>query len=272
MTKKYSLSDLRTYEIYIPRGTPFVEWLFKILLFLILTASIFFGLFLTTVKPVKQEIYSKISELKTQFIIQEKKRITKKVEKKKPKKIIPQKIEKKKTEEKPIDLTKKPELKKKEDDIKKNVKKVKKVRRIYGLKKVYSKGIGTGGSLSDAVIGKTGNTLNKDIDTITATEEELKGEVVSVTTITIQPKYKKRVKPEYSQEMLDNSVEGVVKVKVLVDIDGKVKKAIVLNDIGYGAAERARQACFKALFEPAKRDGVPVAVWIIIPIRFVILG
>ncbi|MGD9202513.1 MAG: hypothetical protein PVI26_13200, partial [Chitinispirillia bacterium] len=77
MTKKYSLSDLRTYEIYIPRGTPFVEWLFKILLFLILTASIFFGLFLTTVKPVKQEIYSKISELKTQFIIQEKKRITK---------------------------------------------------------------------------------------------------------------------------------------------------------------------------------------------------
>ena len=272
MTKKYSLSDLRAYEIYIPTGTPFVEWLFNIILFLILSSSIFFGLFLSSIKPAKMELSYRISELKTQFIIQEKKRVQKKVEKKKPKKNIPKKIEKKKTEEKPIDLTKKPELKKKEDDIKKPIKKVKKVRRIYGLKRVYSKGLGTGGSLSDAVLGKLGNTLNKDIDTITATEEELKGEVVSVTTITTQPKYKKRVKPEYSQEMLDNAVEGVVKVKVLVDIDGKVKKAIALNDIGYGAAKLAREACFKALFEPAKRDGVPVAVWIIIPIRFVMLG
>lgn len=272
MTKKVPLSDLRAYEVYIPTGTPFVEWLFKIILATILTSSIFFALFLTSIKPVKQKISYKTSVFKTQFIIQEKKLIQNKIEKKTPKKIIPKKIEEKKPEEKPIDLTKKPELKKKDDDIKEPVKKEKKVRRIYGLKKIYSKGIGTGGSLSDAVVGKLGNTLIKDIDTITATEEELQGEVVSVTTITTQPKYKKRVKPEYSQEMLDNAVEGIVKVKVLVDIDGKVKKAIALNDIGYGAAKLARQACFKALFEPAKRDGVPVAVWIIIPIRFVMLG
>ena len=59
---------------------------------------------------------------------------------------------------------------------------------------------------------------------------------------------------------------------VLIDVDGKVKDAIVLNDLGFGSAELARKACFDALFEPARRGAEAVAVWITIPIRFELLG
>lgn len=260
-------SFLKTYEVYVTTGTPFVESLFKAIFLTILTMFIGFGLFLNSIEPSPQMISEKIDKIKTQFLIQERKKVVE--VKKKPKK---KKIEKKKPKEKPIDLTKKPELKKKVDDINRKIVKKKKVRRVYGLKKVYSKGLGSGGSLSDAVIGKLGTTLNKEVDTIKATKDDIRGEVVSATTVTQAPRFKKRVKPEYTQEMLENGVEGVIKVKVLVDVDGKVKKAIALNDLGFGSKNLAVKACFKMLFEPARRGDEPVAVWIIIPIRFVLLG
>ena len=71
--------------------------------------------------------------------------------------------------------------------------------------------------------------------------------------------------------MLENRVEGVVRVKVLVDIDGKVKQAVVLDDLGFGSKEKVAEACFKMLFEPALRGNEPVSVWIMIKFRFEML-
>ena len=268
MSSNSKASILKTYEVYVPVRMPFVEVLFKAVFIVVLSLFIGFGLYLNGIEPPVQQIAEKIDRIKTQFLIEEKKRIVKEEPKPKKKKV------KKKKPEKPIDLTKKPIMKQKVDDIKPTVTTTrKKVRRVYGLKRVYSKGIGAGGSLANAVVGKLGNTLEKDVDTVTATKEEvIKGEVVSTTTVTTAPRFKKRVKPEYTQEMLDNEIEGVIKVKVLVDVDGRIKKAIALNDLGFGSKEIAVKACFKMLFEPAKRGDVPVAVWIIIPIKFVLLG
>ena len=66
--------------------------------------------------------------------------------------------------------------------------------------------------------------------------------------------------------MIKNRVEGLVRVKILVDIDGKVKKAIVLDDLGYGSKEKVYEACLNLEFEPARINDDPVASWI--PIRF----
>jgi TonB family protein len=246
-----------------------VERFFSVIF--VLTCGMFFmlGLYFKTIKPRSEKITERISRMKTQFIIPEKREEPKKVKiekKKRDEKNAPAK-----EKEKPIDLTEKPKMGAEVDDIKKT-KQGKKVRRVYGLRRVYSKGIGSGGALSDAVVGKLGNTLNKDVDTLTATREDIKGEVVSVTTVTSSPRFRKRVKPSYSKEMLQNRVEGTVKVKVLVDIDGKVKEAKVLNDLGFDSAKLALSACYEMEFEPAKRGEQPVAVWIIIPIRFELLG
>ena len=146
------------------------------------------------------------------------------------------------------------------------------VRKVFGLRKVYSTGLGTGGTLSDAVVGKIGNTVGKEYDTITATESDVQGTVVSTATVTSAPRFRKVVKPEYTSAMIGHEVEGTVKVKVLVDIDGKVKKATCLNDIGFDSAAQAVKATLSMEFVPAMRGDTPVAVWIIVPIRFVMLG
>jgi hypothetical protein len=258
------ISDrLRAYEVYVP-DEALGQRLFPAILTLTLALFLLFGVFLKTIKPLQQEFYEKITQIQTRFIFEEKKAEEKKVEKK---------PEKPAAKKEPVDLTKEPQLAQKEDDIAKQPpKEPPKARRVYGLRKVYSTGLGAGGSMADAVIGKLGNTLNKDVDTLTARPRDLKGEVVSVTTITSAPAFRKRVKPEYTKEMLDNKVEGVVKVKVLVDIDGRVKQAIALDDLGFGSADLAVKACYQMEFEPARRGDEAVAVWIIVPIRFVLLG
>lgn len=235
------------------------------------------GIYLYKNVPPVKTTEEKITQMTTRFVIDEKAaEIVKPVKVKKEIKPQVPVIEKPKEA---IDLTQKPVLSQTRNDIvetpqqQSNIEnQPKTVRRVYGLRKVYSTGLGSGGSASDAVIGKLGNTLNTTIDTFTATKEDLKGKLVSVTTVTSLPKIKSIVKPEYTKEMIENRIEGVVKVKVQVDIDGKVKKAIVLNDLGFGTKEKVLEACLKLEFEPATIDGVPCAVWIIVPFTFKMLG
>jgi len=82
------------------------------------------------------------------------------------------------------------------------------VRRVYGLRRVYSTGLGAGGEMADAVIGKRGNTINTDVDTVTATPADLKGRLVSITTVTTAPRLKSDVKPVVYQGNARREVEG----------------------------------------------------------------
>ncbi|HMA64957.1 MAG: energy transducer TonB [Fibrobacterota bacterium] len=218
--------------------------------------------------PVKKEVREMLKVTHAQFLIsQPVLEIEKKIDKPVIKEIITPK-----TEPEVIDLSRQPVLKQEEDHIEEKVTNEPKVRKVYGLRKVYSTGIGSSGNLSDAVIGKLGNSITTSIDTVKATESEIKGQIVSTTTVTSSPQFVKVVKPEYTKEMLDNRMEGIVKVKALVDIDGKVKKATLLNDLGFNTGNAALKATLEMLFTPAKKGDEPVAVWIIIPVRFVMLS
>jgi hypothetical protein len=232
------------------------------------------GLYLRTHNPPQQLMEERAARARqVSFIIEERK---------KPKMTISQPkpagpVEEKKTEplpEKPVDLTDKPQLNQKIEDTKPDnsiVKTEEPVRRVYGLRKVYSTGIGAEGSAADAVVGKLGNTLATDIDTLAATEKELMGTITPITTVQILPKIKVQVKPEYTKTMIENGVQGVIKAKLLIDSDGKVKEVVVLNDLGYGTKERAREAFLQWTFNPAKIGTQSVAVWITFSIRFVLL-
>jgi periplasmic protein TonB len=253
---------VKAYEVYTPSNSTFVEKLFGIAFCIILSLFISLGLFFHTIKALPEPIEKKIEEIKTRFVIEEQK---------KPK---PRPIEKKKTaEQKPIDLTQKPLLSQKQDDIpqEKPQSNTPPVRRVYGLRRVYSVGLGAGGSQSEAIIGKLGNTIATAVDTITATKQDLKGALVPITAITSAPAPKNTVKPEYSKEMIDARIEGAIKAELLIDIDGAVKEARVLNDLGFGSKEAARKAFLQWTFEPAKKGDTPVAVWISFSIRFVLI-
>jgi outer membrane biosynthesis protein TonB len=249
-------------------------WLFQISMTLSFAVFGAIGYYLHTHNPPPQLLEEKMARARqVSFIIEEQKKtapvIAKPVEPPKPK------VEKKEEAPKePIDLTKKPELDKKADDLTPDntqAQTPQPVRRVYGLRKVYSMGIGEGGAASDAVIGKLGNTLATDIDTVTALPKDLKGTIAPITTVTQAPKLLKDVKPEYSKEMIEAKVEGPVKAHLLIDIDGSVKEVRILNDLGFGTKERAIEAFMQWKFEPAKKNNQPVAVWIPFTIRFVLL-
>ena len=68
--------------------------------------------------------------------------------------------------------------------------------------------------------------------------------------------------------MIDNKVEGEIKVKCFVDTLGVVKKVEVLNDLGYGSADAAKEAAFQMNLGPATYGEKKIPVWVIIPIQF----
>jgi TonB family protein len=220
------------------------------------------GLYLKTVKPLPVQYSEKrVVQIQTQFVVQEKK----KPEPPKPKPAAPKEV---------VDLTKSPLLNQKQDFTAPQQaapQTVQTARPVYGLRRVFSTGIGAGGSVSEAVIGKLGNTLDKEIDTLTPTPKDMKGQLVSITSVSTAPRLKQDVKPEYTKEMIAARVEGVIRAQLLVDIDGKVKEVKILNDLGFGTRERAREAFLQWQFDPAMRDGKPVATWISYSIRFVFL-
>lgn len=210
--------------------------------------------------PLLQEKFTVIKRLEASFLMAETPK-PKVVEKPKPiEKKIPQVIEKptlKPVEEAPVVEEIKPEVPPQEP-----------LRKVYGLRKVYSRGLGAGAGGADAVVAKLGNSLEVPPDTVQATQADLKGEVISATRISQMPVIELGVKPEYTEEMKKNAVQGKVKARVLVDTDGFAKKIIILLDLGYGTREASIEAIRKMRFAPAQLEGRPVAVWIPLTFRF----
>jgi len=169
--------------------------------------------------------------------------------------------------DKVYDLTEDVQLDAVEDVVVEEVQK-KPERLVYGVQQVYSQGLGSGGSMSDAVVGKLGNTVNVAFDTVAANDEDLVGQLVSAVTVTSSPTFRRRVKAVITDEIRASGITGEIEVKVLVDTDGRVKRAIAQNDLGFGTKEAALTAALQCEFAPAVREETPVAVWIIIRIRF----
>ncbi len=77
------------------------------------------------------------------------------------------------------------------------------------------------------------------------------------------------VKPEYPDELRKREVEGQLKLKVLIDIQGKVKELEIIKSSGF---EKMDNAALKAVkewkFSPGKKDKKTVESIIIVPISF----
>jgi protein TonB len=75
--------------------------------------------------------------------------------------------------------------------------------------------------------------------------------------------------PVYPPRCLRMGIEGTVRVRVLVGENGRVQEVTVGKSSGDAALdEAAMEAVRHWRFEPAKRDGVPVRAWAVVPIEF----
>lgn len=78
----------------------------------------------------------------------------------------------------------------------------------------------------------------------------------------------KQVAPEYPEIARRAGVEGTVWVKILVDRDGKARKAIIMKSDAEIFNEPAIQAALQWVFTPAMMNDGPVPVWAAVPFRF----
>ncbi len=63
-------------------------------------------------------------------------------------------------------------------------------------------------------------------------------------------------------------MEGTVYVKILVDKEGKAKKAIVAKSDSEIFNDNAIKAALQWVFTPAMMNNGPVAVWAMVPFHF----
>ncbi len=83
------------------------------------------------------------------------------------------------------------------------------------------------------------------------------------------PELLKEVEPKYPESARDAEAEGDVLVEVIIDENGRVISARVIDSDTIGALENAAvEAAYKFLFKPARQGDVPVKCRVVIPFRF----
>ena len=71
-----------------------------------------------------------------------------------------------------------------------------------------------------------------------------------------------------TQSATENNVEGIIKLRLLVDETGRVRRVTPLNQLGYGLDEMAAAAAWKLIFRPARVDSKSVSLETIYSVKF----
>lgn len=69
-------------------------------------------------------------------------------------------------------------------------------------------------------------------------------------------------RPLFTEEARKNKVQGVVRVRTLVDASGAVKEVVVTRGLPDGLSEQAIRAAYQMRFRPAMKNGQPVSYWL----------
>ena len=83
-----------------------------------------------------------------------------------------------------------------------------------------------------------------------------------------QPAIVKRSPVTYPELAKTARIEGNVYLKVLVDKDGKPKKAVVFKSDAEVFNDAAIESAMKSSYTAATSDGNPVACWLVVPYSF----
>lgn len=68
--------------------------------------------------------------------------------------------------------------------------------------------------------------------------------------------------PLFTEAARKNKVQGVVRVRILVDTTGAVREVVLTRGLPDGLNEQAIRAAYQMRFRPATKNGQPVAFWV----------
>lgn len=94
---------------------------------------------------------------------------------------------------------------------------------------------------------------------------------VPIFKLTQAPRFLHREVPVYPEMMRVQGVSGVVKLEVLIDKEGRVRKVNILKSAGEKFDEAAKRAVLASSFYPAEVEREPVAVLLRLPVKFSLL-
>jgi TonB family protein len=129
-----------------------------------------------------------------------------------------------------------------------------------------SNGVGSGGGIGAGVGGGVG--IGSGTGVGRGSGGNYGGGVFNVGGGVTAPRAIKEVEPEFSEEARKAKYQGTVLLSIIVDQNGHVQSPHVTRGLGMGLDEKAIEAAKQWLFEPAKKDGRPVAVRAQIEVKF----
>lgn len=74
--------------------------------------------------------------------------------------------------------------------------------------------------------------------------------------------------PEFSQEARAAKYQGTMTVSLVADASGAVRNVQIVKPLGMGLDEKAVESVSRWEFEPAKKNGTPVAVQLMVEVQF----
>lgn len=108
----------------------------------------------------------------------------------------------------------------------------------------------------------------QDTTTISIATQDTSGASPDFVNVDTPPQIVSQAIPEYPEEAKEEQIGGRVIVKLWVDANGDVKKAVVLKSSNEIFNRPSIDAAMKYKFTPAILRDKPVAVWAIIPFSY----
>lgn len=115
-------------------------------------------------------------------------------------------------------------------------------------------------SNASAVTVKSGNTIAKENDDLKMDPKDANSLPVEEFLITRMPQVRKEVRAAYPLEAKKSGVTGDVILEIIINRQGRVISATVIQGLDYGLDEAALSAIRQFEFSPAEVDGQPVPI------------
>ncbi|MEW6652926.1 MAG: energy transducer TonB [Bacteroidota bacterium] len=117
----------------------------------------------------------------------------------------------------------------------------------------------------------SGAQITQDI-TIEEPPKDEDPDMNAFTAVEKLPEMVRQVSPEYPEIAKRAGITGKVFVKVLVDKEGRPKRAVVIKSDSELFNQVSIDAAMRSAFTPALQNQHPIAVWIVLPYRFTLEG
>ncbi len=137
------------------------------------------------------------------------------------------------------------------------------VERIFG---VDTKSLRT--DSADGLVLKEGNTIAKEVDQKKLTDDTPLPTPKPEFLVSQMPVLKTKPEIPYPPEARKKEIEGKVMLNILIDENGNVRKAELINGPGFGLNEIAMEKIYQFIFQPAKMGEQNVAVQIRYAVTF----